>query len=104
MLSDEQSLAIKQALQRAFPRRLRSVVIYGSVARGEDGEDSDVDLLVVLRGPVSLGRDIDAAVDALYPLTLEWGRPIHPLPVPKREYDAGELFFYRTVRREGVPL
>lgn len=104
MLSDDRSLAIKKALQRAFGRRLRKVVVYGSVARGDDARDSDVDLLLVLGGPVSLGQDLEAAVDALYPLVLEWDVLIDPLPVPEKEYEAGELFFYRKARQEGIPL
>lgn len=104
MLSDERSLAVKEALRRAFGSRLLEVVLYGSVARDDDAGDSDIDLLLVVRGPVSLGRDIEVAVDALYPLVLEWDTLIHPLPVSEKDYETGELFFYRKARQEGVPL
>jgi predicted nucleotidyltransferase len=43
-------------------------VLYGSEARGTAHPDSDVDLLVLLRGPVSLGKDLKTIIDALYPL------------------------------------
>ena len=39
-----------EALRRRLGDRLVSVVLYGSVARGEAGRDSDVDLLVVAEG------------------------------------------------------
>jgi predicted nucleotidyltransferase len=39
-----------QALEEALGERLVSVVLYGSVARGETRETSDVDLLVVAEG------------------------------------------------------
>jgi predicted nucleotidyltransferase len=38
------------ALQRVFMDKLVSVVVFGSVARGEARVDSDVDLLIVARG------------------------------------------------------
>jgi predicted nucleotidyltransferase len=51
--------------------RAEQVVLYGSVARGEDGADSDIDLLIVL--PV-VRRRHDAAVAVL--------RELRDLPVP----------------------
>jgi predicted nucleotidyltransferase len=39
-----------QALQAYFGERLMAVVLYGSVARGEDTPESDIDLLIVADG------------------------------------------------------
>lgn len=38
-----------KTLLNAFGDRLISVVVYGSVARGDNRKDSDVDLLLVIR-------------------------------------------------------
>ncbi|MEM2550444.1 MAG: nucleotidyltransferase domain-containing protein, partial [Nitrososphaerota archaeon] len=43
------SLLVERLLER-FGSDLVSVVVYGSVARGEARRDSDVDLLIVLKG------------------------------------------------------
>jgi predicted nucleotidyltransferase len=43
------------ALQRVFMDKLVSVVLFGSVARGEARVDSDVDLLIVARACRSRG-------------------------------------------------
>ena len=40
---------IARVVQIAHPRRL---ILFGSAARGEMGPDSDIDLLVVVQGPV----------------------------------------------------
>lgn len=48
------------------------IILFGSVARGDDGHDSDLDLLVVL--PQLEGRHHDAAVAML--------RSLRDLPVP----------------------
>jgi predicted nucleotidyltransferase len=104
MLPEELRREIRPRLEAAFRDRFRGVVLFGSEARGEAREDSDVDLLVLLKAPVHLGKDLKAIVDALYPLQLETDRPIHALPVPEETFEAGEFGLYREVRREGVAL
>lgn len=92
----------KVALEAAFGARLRGVVLYGSLARGEDMPTSDVDLLVLLTGPISLGRDLRIVIHALYPLQLEVGRPIHAMPVDVTAYEASEFAWFRNARQEGI--
>jgi predicted nucleotidyltransferase len=101
---DTQTVAarLKAYLKKAFGDRLRGVVLYGSEARHEARPESDIDLLVLLAGPVALGQDLWTCIDALYPLQLEMGRPIHPLPVDAAVYEKGEYALYRNARRDGV--
>lgn len=93
---------LKTHIQKAFGDRLRGVVLYGSEARHDATPESDIDLLVLLAGPVALGQDLWTCIDALYPLQLEIGRPIHPLLVDAAVYEKGEYALYRNVRRDGV--
>jgi predicted nucleotidyltransferase len=95
---------IHALLADAFGSRLQGVVLYGSEARGTAEPDSDADLLVLLRSPVVLGKDLKTIIDALYPLQLEIERPIHALPVEATVYAEGEFSLYRNARKEGVLL
>jgi predicted nucleotidyltransferase len=95
-------IRIHALLAEAFGSRLQGVVLYGSEARGTAAPDSDADILVLLRGPVALGKDLKATIEALYPLFLELERPIHALPVDAAAYAEGEFSLYRNARREGV--
>ena len=95
---------LKVRLGDAFGMRLRAVVLYGSRARGAATPDSDMDLMVVLAGPVRLGRDIETIVRAIYPIQLEAKHPIHAMPVDESDFSAQEYAVYRRAHAEGVPL
>ena len=95
---------IKARLQSEFGPRLKDVFIYGSRARGDHRPDSDLDVMVLLEGPLSLMRDIEKSVNALYPLQLQLDYPIHANPVDAHEYEAQEYALYHEVKREGIRL
>ena len=97
---------IKERLQALYGARFRGLVLYGSVARGGERPDSDIDLLCLLEGPVSLWKEIGATVEATHGLDMdgERYRPIEIIPVDVTDYEAGELGFLQEVRREGVML
>lgn len=94
----------KERLSEAFGDRLRGVLLYGSEARGEAREDSDVDVLVLLDGEPREPEDSWVCINALYPLILESGRPIHAEPVDIAEYERGGYALYRLAAEEGVLL
>ena len=89
-------------LQQAFGPRLKGVILYGSEVRGQADPESDIDLLVLLAGPVDSHQDSWTCIRALYPLVLDLERPIHALPVDVMEYEAQEFPLYRAVKEEGI--
>lgn len=104
MEREELHRELKRRLREAFGDRLKGVVVYGSEARGEAAADSDIDVMVLLEGPLNLWEDIKTGVNATYDLTLELGRPVHPDPVDAEEFEKGEFALYRNVKKEGIVL
>src|SRR5215207_6851899 len=103
MLTEAIRKEIRSRLEAAFHERLQGVLLFGSEARREARPDRDLDLLVLLKGPVRLGRDLETIVRALYPVQLELDLPIHAIPVSGASFETGGFGLYRSARREGIP-
>ena len=101
---DELLHQLKTRLEEAYGKRLHGVVLFGSEARGDAQKDSDIDVLVILKGPIVVGKDIHISIQALYPLMLEIERPIHPLPAEINNYNEGVISLYRVIKAEGIPV
>ena len=56
---------IQERLEAAHRDRLRGVVLYGSEARGDAAPDSDIDVLVLLEGPIAYWDDLRANIEAV---------------------------------------
>ena len=97
----QQCQAILQAL---YGERLHGVVLYGSYARGTEETDSDIDLMVLLAGPVDGAQEIRRIWAVLYPLQLESDRLLSVMPVDVALYNRGEYALYRQAKAEGVTL
>ena len=91
-------------LKKMYGERYRGLVLYGSYARGEADEGSDVDLLLLLEGPVNPTRELLRAEEAEWPLSLEAGYTVSLLPVSVEAYRSSEQPFLRNARGEGISL
>ena len=90
-------------LAALYGERYGGLVLYGSYARGEADEGSDVDLLLLLRGEVDQAREVLRAEEVKWPLSLESGYALSLLPVGVEAYRSSEDPFFWNARREGIP-
>jgi uncharacterized protein len=94
----------KERLSEYYGARLKGVILYGSVARGEALQSSDIDLLVLLSSPLDYFAELRKIVDLLYPIQLESEQLISAKPALANDYEMGTISLYRNARREGVVL
>lgn len=95
---------LKNLLLPVFGERLQQVVLFGSVARGQETEDSDVDVLVVLNEVPAYAQDLRRALVAVSRLADRLDRRISIKPVPLEEYRNGDGPLLRAIRREGLAI
>ena len=96
--------AVRAGLTRVYGPRLKAVYVYGSYARGEAREGSDLDLLVVLSSMDDVGTELSAMSETGSRLSLSYDVTISLLPVTEEEFRERRTPLLLNVRREAVPV
>jgi uncharacterized protein len=91
-------------LKDMYGARYCGLLLYGSYARGTAWEGSDVDLLLLLEGPVDVVREILVSEEVVWPLSLESGLLLAVMPADVGAYQQGRTFFLRDIREDAVPV
>ncbi len=92
-------------LKSIFLEDLVSVILYGSVARGTETIDSDIDIAILLRS-VESREKMDRLDDLAVDMDLKFEKVISIVDIDYNEYLKWQdiLPFYRNVKNEGVVL
>ena len=96
--------AVKTVLHRIAPNA--TVILYGSEARNEAKQDSDIDILVLLDKEKITLHDRQEITYPLYDVELETGVIISPKVFTKQSWENQLSItpFYRNVMKEGIVL
>lgn len=78
------------------------MVLYGSQARGGAESGSDIDVLVVLQGPVSPEEEIARTSDIIASLSLSHGVGLSRTFVSLDRFEREQSPLLMNIRREGV--
>ena len=87
--------------------RCRQAVVFGSVARGEELRESDLDLLLIAGGPRKMASARQAATEVRAALGAEWGLRVNPLVLTERAMAARQARkdpLLVNILREGIVI
>jgi predicted nucleotidyltransferase len=95
---------LRNRLEREYGTRLLKIVLYGSQARGEAEPGADIDVLVVLEGPVDASAEIARTEFDVADLSLAHNAVITCLFVSREQLEREQSPLLMNVRREGVAV
>ena len=94
----------KEKLIELYKEQLVDALLYGSYARGEQREDSDIDIAVILKGNINPFREIDRITEFSYDLSLKYSVLISIHPLSKIDYFSRNYPFILNLREEGISI
>ncbi len=93
---------IKEHLNNIYGERIKRVVVYGSFARGEADEESDVDIAVVAADeldPNSVENSLDSL---LFQILMEKSELITVLAIPESKFKTYNSPLILNIKEDGV--
>jgi len=94
---------LRVALDDLYGERIERVVLFGSRARGDAGEDSDYDVAVFLRDLTNRWHELDRLADLRADFLEDADVFIDAKPYPAGAY-RDRTTLMREIRREGIDL
>ncbi|MBC3785431.1 nucleotidyltransferase domain-containing protein [Spirosoma utsteinense] len=99
---DRVHLDVIDIMERHYGNLLNQIVLFGSYARGDFNEESDVDYLVVLdEENVSSFKEITTTIADRNAYFDETSITISAVVVSKNQFLSSNRIFYRQVRKDG---
>ncbi|MBD0288101.1 MAG: nucleotidyltransferase domain-containing protein [Flavisolibacter sp.] len=95
----------KAILQNLYGNELAELVLYGSYARGEQHDESDVDFAIVLHNPaMRTATELFKIAPVSSRLSLKYGRMISSLPVSLQDKQTSMQGIFREIRKDGITV
>lgn len=91
-------------LDEILGSELDSIILYGSQARGDAEEGSDIDVLCVMKGPFDYGEMLERTSEVSAELSLKYDLVLSRAFVTRQDFQSRRTPFLMNVLREGVVL
>jgi predicted nucleotidyltransferase len=95
---------LRSRFEALYGERLVHMVLFGSQARGDAEPGSDIDMMVVLKGPVDSYEEIERTIGDVAGVSLDHDEVIACVFVSEEEFERERSPLMLNVRREGVAV
>lgn len=100
-------MSFARRVRRILGKNLKQVILYGSYARGDYTEDSDIDIMVLTTLTDKEIEQIETEIyDLAFDFLMDYGVDINVVIKNEKQFNywLGALPFYDNVQKEGVVL
>ncbi len=101
---DEILKKAKSIIQKIYGKRLKGIILYGSYARGEAVEGSDIDLIVLLDNMDNPIEELEKCFKQIHQLDLAYDTLISMIPFDLDQYNTRKLPIILNAKKEGIPI
>lgn len=98
---------IVQEYRKVYGETIDSILLFGSYARGEENDDSDIDIVAIVHGErLILQEQLKQIWDVSANIGLENDVIISPVVIPFDEYEKYKdtLPYYNNISKEGIVI
>jgi predicted nucleotidyltransferase len=95
---------VKERLEKIYGPRLKGIILYGSYARGDANDESDIDLLILLDDVENPVDEREKYFKKIHEIDLKYDTLVSTIPMDYQEYSERKSPIIMNVRREGIAL
>lgn len=95
---------LKSGLARVYGEKLDALYLYGSFARGDNVDGSDLDVVVILKDFERRAAEIRRTSDLVGDLSLDYEITVSPLFMREDEWTTNKFSLLRNIKAEGVAV
>jgi len=105
MLNEEMTHDLIYGLREIFAQNISQIILYGSVARREETEESDVDIAIIIEEISDVGIR-ERFIEWNSEMDMKYNRVFSIVDIEKEQMDkwGNVLLFYKNIKEEGVVL
>lgn len=93
---------LKREFQLLYGPRFRQMILYGSYARGDAQQGSDVDILLVLKDVSDPAAERERLSELLFRLALKYDVVVSVIPADEHALETRRKPLFLNVKREGL--
>ena len=95
---------LKEGLQKKYGNKLKSIMLFGSYARGEQRNDSDIDVAIILEDFSNACSEIERTGEIVSSLSLKFDTLISLVPIKENDWLKRKTALILNIKRDGIAV
>jgi len=95
---------VKNSLNNVYGERVKDIILYGSYARGEATEDSEIDIIILLNNLKGPGEEIAKCLKPIWEIEFKHDTLISILPIEEKDFKIRKMPVILNAKKEGISI